>query len=55
MVADASNGDPSRQFCFAVASPEGHFDLQAESAVEQASWVASLQVRGCLPGQHAPP
>ena len=41
--ADSSN-EPSRQFCFTVSSPDGSFELQADNAVEQAEWMAALQV-----------
>ena len=51
MTSDTSN-DPTRQFCFTVSSPTGSFELQADNAVEQAEWMAALQVglgRPCGP------
>ena len=42
-VTPDTSGDPQRQFCFSVSSPDGAFELQAENAVEQAEWVAALQ------------
>ena len=38
------SGDPSRLFAFSISSPEGTLELQAENAVEQAEWMAALQV-----------
>ena len=50
MGPDVSN-DPSRLFAFSISSPEGVLELQAENAVEQAEWIAALQVPPA--GSHA--